>query len=50
MKIASPLTSLTKKDNKFGWGKVQEEAFKSLKKAITTALVFANFEDGSQFL
>lgn len=45
-KIASPLTDLTKKENKFNWNENQDNAFNTLKNAITTALVLAHFEDG----
>lgn len=45
-KIASPLTNLTKKENKFIWGNEQEISFETLKKAITTAPVMAHFKDG----
>ncbi|KAL4141393.1 hypothetical protein QTP88_004040 [Uroleucon formosanum] len=44
-KIASPLTDLTKKDNKFHWNKSQDIAFNTLKNAIITAPVLAHFED-----
>lgn len=44
-KIASPLTDLTKKENKFNWGETENNAFKILKKSIITAPVLAHFED-----
>ncbi|KAF8658914.1 hypothetical protein AX16_001939 [Volvariella volvacea WC 439] len=38
-KIAKPLTSLTKKDIPWTWGKEQQEAFDALKQAFTSAPV-----------
>jgi len=37
--IAIPLTNLLKKDTPFSWGEEEEEAFRSLKVALTTAPV-----------
>lgn len=45
-KIASPLTNLIKKENKFIWENEQEIFFETLKKAITTAPVMVHFKDG----
>lgn len=44
-KIASPLTDLTKKENKFNWGENHNNAFNILKKSIIKAPVLAHFED-----
>nr|XP_037870361.1 uncharacterized mitochondrial protein AtMg00860-like [Bombyx mori] len=51
-KIAEPLTRLTKKNYTWSWGPEQTQAFKELKRLLTTApvLVQANFKqplDGS---
>jgi hypothetical protein len=37
--IAKPLTDLTKKEIKFGWGPEQEEAFNALKTNLCSDLV-----------
>jgi len=47
-KIATPLTDLTKKENKFHWDSSQDNAFNILKNAIITAPVLAHFEDEHQ--
>ena len=39
--IAAPLHGLTKASTKFVWGAKHEDAFKTLKRKITTALVLA---------
>ncbi|KAI3825389.1 hypothetical protein L1987_06872 [Smallanthus sonchifolius] len=41
LKIASPLTKLTRKEVKYEWGLTQDEAFKELKKRLTQAPVLA---------
>ncbi len=41
-KVASPITALTKKENKFTWTKECQEAFDSLKKALCEAPVLAH--------
>jgi hypothetical protein len=40
-KIAKPITELLKKGNKYLWSEVCDEAFKHLKKSLTTSLVLA---------
>jgi hypothetical protein len=40
-KILKPITELLKKGNKYVWSKDCEEAFKTLKKLLTTSLVLA---------
>ncbi|KAI3732759.1 hypothetical protein L1987_63967 [Smallanthus sonchifolius] len=40
-KIASPLTKLTRKEEKYEWGPKQDEAFKELKEKLTQAPVLA---------
>ena len=40
-KIASPLTSLTRKDSKFEWGDNHERAFQELKERLTSVPVLA---------
>lgn len=40
-KIAKSLTTLTKKDNKYEWGKNEEEAFQILKQKLCSALILA---------
>jgi hypothetical protein len=40
-KIAKPITELLKKGNKYLWSEVCDEAFKHLKKLLTTSLVLA---------
>ena len=48
-KIASPLTSLTRKDSKFEWGDKHERAFQELKERLTSAPVLAIPKSGEQF-
>jgi hypothetical protein len=40
-KIAKPVTELLKKENKYVWSDISDEAFKHLKKLLTTSLVLA---------
>ncbi|GJU96738.1 putative reverse transcriptase domain-containing protein, partial [Tanacetum coccineum] len=40
-KIAKPLTSLTQKNQKYEWGKEQEEAFQTLKDNLCNAPIFS---------
>ncbi|GKC81774.1 putative reverse transcriptase domain-containing protein, partial [Tanacetum coccineum] len=39
--ITKPLTKLTKKDKKYGWGKEEEEAFQTLKQKLYSARILA---------
>ncbi|KAI3805406.1 hypothetical protein L1987_27757 [Smallanthus sonchifolius] len=41
LKIASPLTKLTRKEVKYEWGSTQDEAFKELKEKLTQAPLLA---------
>ncbi|KAI3725205.1 hypothetical protein L1987_64983 [Smallanthus sonchifolius] len=41
LKIASPLTKLTRKEEKYEWGLKQDDAFKELKEKLTQAPVLA---------
>jgi hypothetical protein len=41
-KIVKPITELLKKGNKYVWSKACDEAFKHLKKLLTTSLVLAH--------
>ncbi|MEL7520618.1 MAG: RNase H-like domain-containing protein, partial [Cyanobacteria bacterium J06553_1] len=47
--IAAPMTDLLKKDAKFDWGEREEQAFKSLKEALTTAPILAFPDYGLPF-
>jgi hypothetical protein len=40
-KISKPITELLKKGNKYVWSKDYDEAFKTLKRLLTTSLVLA---------
>jgi hypothetical protein len=40
-KISKPVTELLKNDNKYVWSKDCEEAFKTLKKLLTTSPILA---------
>jgi hypothetical protein len=40
-KITKPITALLKKENKYVWSEACDEAFKHLKKLLTTLLVLA---------
>jgi hypothetical protein len=40
-KISKPITELLKKGNKYIWSKDCDEAFRALKKLLTTSLVLA---------
>nr|GFA51207.1 putative reverse transcriptase domain-containing protein [Tanacetum cinerariifolium] len=40
-KVAKPLTSLTQKNNKYEWGKEQEEAFQTLKDNLCNAPILS---------
>ena len=48
-KHAKPLTTLTKKDQKWTWGEEQEQAFQSLKLAFTTAPILRIPDDENPF-
>ena len=43
--VAEPLRILTRKDQKFTWGEDQEEAFRELKKLMTSAETLAYFKN-----
>ena len=44
-KIATPLTRLTRKQEKFIWNEACEQSFQKLKECLTSALVLALLED-----
>ena len=48
-KVAKPLHTLTKKDQPWVWGEEQETAFKTLKKAFTTAPILRIPDDENPF-
>ena len=48
--IARPLHELTRKNVAFYWGTEQEEAFRELKRCLTTAPVLAMPEDGGGYI
>ena len=43
--IAKPMTDLTKKDRDFTWGKEEEDAFQTLKDALTSAPILQVFDE-----
>ena len=43
-KVVIPLTTLTKKEQPFNWGKEQQDAFHELKKKFILALILASFD------
>ena len=43
-KVASPLTELTKKDQKFEWSSKAQKAFNELKKRFTSQLILMSFD------
>lgn len=49
-KTAQPLHDLEKKDIPFKWGEAQQIAFKSIKKAITTAPVLAHPDPAKPYI
>jgi hypothetical protein len=48
-KISKPITELLKKGNKYVWSKDFEEAFKTLKKLLTTSPVLAQLDIAKSF-
>jgi hypothetical protein len=48
-KIAKPITELLKKGNKYVWSEACDEAFKHLKKLLTTSLVLAQPDTAKSF-
>jgi hypothetical protein len=48
-KILKPITELLKKGNKYVWSKDCEEAFKTMKKLLTTSLVLAQLNISKSF-
>jgi hypothetical protein len=48
-KIAKPITELLKKGNKYIWSEACEEAFKHLKKLLTTSHVLAQSDTTKSF-
>ncbi|KAJ3551706.1 hypothetical protein NM688_g4551 [Phlebia brevispora] len=48
-KIAKPLTTFTKKDQPWVWSEEQQNAFKALKKAFTSALILHIPDDVNSF-
>nr|GEU50402.1 reverse transcriptase domain-containing protein [Tanacetum cinerariifolium] len=49
-KVAKPLTSLTQKNQKYEWGKEQEEAFQTLKDNLCNALILSLPEGSEDFV
>ncbi|GKD43514.1 putative reverse transcriptase domain-containing protein [Tanacetum coccineum] len=49
-KIAKPMTELTQKNQKFGWGEEQEEAFQLLKQKLCDAPILALPEVSDDFM
>ncbi|XP_074283676.1 putative mitochondrial protein AtMg00860 [Silene latifolia] len=49
VKIAKPLTALTRKDNRFTWDEIYETAFLTLKERLTTAPILALPEGSKDF-
>jgi len=47
--IARPLFNLTCSDQAWNWGTKEQEAFKCLKMAVTTALILASPQDSEPF-
>ncbi|GKC97109.1 putative reverse transcriptase domain-containing protein, partial [Tanacetum coccineum] len=48
--ISKPLTKLTQKDQKYDWGKEEEEAFQSLKQKLCSAPILALPEGSEDFM
>jgi hypothetical protein len=48
-KIAKPITELLKKGNKYVWSDACDEAFKNLKKLLTTSPVLAQHDIANPF-
>ncbi|GJV75730.1 putative reverse transcriptase domain-containing protein [Tanacetum coccineum] len=48
--ISKPLTKLTQKDNKYEWGKEEEEAFHTLKQKLCSAPILAFLEGMKDFV
>jgi hypothetical protein len=48
-KISKPITKLLKKGNKYVWSKDCDEAFKTLKKLLTTSPVLAQLDIAKHF-
>jgi hypothetical protein len=48
-KITKPITKLLKKENKYVWSGACDEAFKNLKKLLTTSLVLAQPDTDKPF-
>ncbi|GJZ87836.1 putative reverse transcriptase domain-containing protein [Tanacetum coccineum] len=48
--ISKPLTKLTQKDNKYEWGKEEEEDFQTLKQKICSAHILALPEGTEDFM
>jgi hypothetical protein len=48
-KIVKPITKLLKKENKYVWSDASNEAFKNLKKLLTTSLVLAQPDTDKPF-
>ena len=44
LKVVTPLTTLTKKEQPFNWGKKQQDAFHGLKKKFILAPILASFD------
>ena len=49
-KIASPLNALTRKGQKFNWSSEYQEAFATLKHALTSPLILAMPRDSGEFI
>jgi len=47
--IARPLFNLTRSDQAWNWGTKEQEAFKCLKMAVTTALILVSSQDSEPF-